>query len=622
MSLLSNQEDARIARVETAFRQALTELHQAPYKNDIIALMQKRRAIQKEKKVAVLGLGPTGIIASIESYLHGYTVVSLDPRKEYSREQAFRFPVTVFESWLQFYFGIKDITQLEKAHPLKKIAELGIFAKRHTRIDESILFGTKEAPEKEHYEIATKHLEELLFSLLELIAEADPKAITIRKGWHFQDYHENRKLLCINFLDNKSQWIIDDVDYVLGCDGLHSASREKANIKTIAHSEPKEYIAAVFYQDTSQSECKDQVEQFKNIKNDSFLDCQKSPLFKTRCAGLYPSRPEKQISAANANAFHQVPSCRVFFTAIGSYFGVEISERTKRNIEKGHTAEQAIISQCRLIRGSIFGVHDDHSDRREGLELQVQKHELRDGRIFKFQLKEAACKYIKLKAGMVFIPLGDANANAHFQTGSGALYGIKSAQEVLKYLGAENEAECIEEILRRIAWELRQKANNFLDVNCKIMSSIDDSYYSDQNLSDNDSSSIYTVDKAINNAKMKLFNDLNQLQTDNKYLIKIKQEVKDQIKSAHKNFSINYSNNPETAQAEFKTECQRVIDDANLKLNKASGILYNIAIIFRNILNGFLKAIGIERSYLSFFGTEKEAIKEVLSSSDFVNLRV
>jgi 2-polyprenyl-6-methoxyphenol hydroxylase-like FAD-dependent oxidoreductase len=460
------QEKARIQNLDNALQENLHELGTGKYRELIIqfySTLRENKVENNQKKIAIIGLGPTGIAACLEAYKQGFQIVAVEPRGGYSREQAFRFPIADFKQWFADFLAIEDIDKLDENHPLRKIENLGIFVKRHTRIDEGLLFGSEEQHEMEHYEIATRHLETIFYNIISILAEEDKTNLTIINDYSFSEYLDQPKSIRLVKSKYKPQktlpneLIIENLDYVLGCDGLHSITRQKAGIEIREVTARKTYIAANFYQDTSKSEVPGMVEQFKSIQDDSFLEIQNDPIFAIRQSILYPKLPRKQTSAVEKSQFHGIAAARVFFTAVGTYIGVEL-----RPISSAKNEEQQIVQQCTVLMRTVFSVDPKPS----GLKLREYKeHYLREGTIFEVQLIQAKERFKPLVNGILYFPLGDANANAHFQTGSGALYGMKSGQQVAIQLGEGASCEEIDSLLLSIAETLHLRVNNFYDVN-------------------------------------------------------------------------------------------------------------------------------------------------------------
>lgn len=458
------REKARIAHLEATFSQQLERLKEAPYRDAIVKHYTNIRSQHTENhtlSIAVIGLGPSGLAASLEAYKHGFKVVAVEPRSDYRREQAFRFPTEDFEAWFNDFLGIENIETLEEDHPLKVILSLGVFAKRKTRIDESLLFGSPDRPEKEHYELATKHLEQFFFAILMTLSDLDSTHLTVRRGYEFDDYSDNQGVL-IKHTTTKETISLQPINLVLGCDGIHSKTREAARIGITPLTGKKTYIAATFYQDTQRNEKKGFVEQFTSIKDGSFLEVQEDSLFPVRAKILYAPTSPRQQEAAAAGAFHALPAVRCFFTAIGTYIGVEkIEDRTP-------------IEQCRAVMRTIFRVEidppsavvDPHTQEyKERFIKQQQEHYPKDYHVFEVQLFKANEKLKRLANGITYIPIGDAHANAHFQTGSGAFYGIQSAQKVIYLISNKAEEEKVIATLQSIEEELLHRVNHrFLDV--------------------------------------------------------------------------------------------------------------------------------------------------------------
>ncbi len=516
-------------------------------------------------------------------------------------------------------------------HPIKQIANLDIFAKRKTRIDEGVLFGSDSEQEEEHIEIATRHLEKLFNTVVELTSEEDPDHFEVMRGYEFDGYADESQEIRIKPSKHATDpdakpKTIQDVDYVLGCDGLHSKTREDAEIDIEYLTEEKTYIAAVYYQDTQQSSRPGFVEQFDSIKDDSFLDAQSDPTWPIRQRILFPPLPAKQREAGEKDAFHSLPAVRVFFTAVGTYIGVEITPSHLEDKREGRRTDEEIISrQCRAIMRIIFGVFDNPS--RSPAFKQLQDHLLRKGQIFGVRLQEAQVKHKVLPNGITYIPLGDAHANAHFQTGSGALYGIESARGVLEQLGTPDEKLAVESILDSIANLLRTKVNHFYDVNQSARpGSPHPTAKGDGPISASGDSSLKTKPKPPAkpidvNARIKaLINEFEQSieksGLDNSRLKASTETLFTALKARQQTFERNVQSNPKGAFNTFTNGCLDAFEETEPKLDKGvRGFFYDCVVGFLNGLKAIYNLFAKEpKPYGKFCTGQKSEIETAIDT--------
>lgn len=615
IEVITQREKARIEHVDNAFQLALAELQQPPYKQAIMSRLQQRRASNAhnhDKKVAVIGLGPTGLVASIEAYCKGFDVVAIEPRRQYTREQAFRFPINVFEQWLSDYLAIESIEALDASHPFNKILELEVFAKRKTRIDEGVLFGDEDRQEHEHYETATKYLEKLLYTVLDILVKEDPNNFKIVHDYQFEDYADNKKISLKPYQESSSSAteavVLEEIDYVLGCDGLHSNTRDKAQITVEPVSNKKNYIAAVFYQDTQTSDKPGFVDQFRSIKNDRFLDAQNDRFHHVRKHLLYPQLPSKQTKAFEEGRFHELPAIRAFFTSIGTYIGVELSPQSLSR-RRREADSVIIVDQCKALMRVIFEVYDVISHKDDPAVKQSQEHVLRSGQIFEVQLLEATTKFKKLENGSRYIPLGDANANAHFQTGSGALFGIQSAQRVVEHLGTKLEEDTITSILESIALTLRKKASVFLDVSQETNDNVPVPQHSLPELINTSR----PLPRQVSETTQRFIAELESLMTHHSQLKHVVENLVKDIKEHQASFDGEIAINPRGAFHQFTQRCQRSIHNAAQHLDGGlSTWFYDMYVFFLNSLKRIGNCFGGSYTYGKFFSTQTSEIGEVL----------
>lgn len=265
-------------------------------------------------EVAVIGLGPTGLIAALDAYKRGYNVTAYEKRKSYTREQAFRFKVADLDQILEKYISHKKIQELIN----KKV-----LYKRKSPIEQGVLFGGNNSVEEEHYEIAVKHLEMILFRILKKTTDVEIKQnefIRFRNG-------------LVVLKDDQDFEYEQAFDYVFACDGLNSNVRKKAGIEVQTYGEKRKYRAVILYQDSKVNN--GEIIQPKQIEESSHLNKQGpgQGINISQALGGLPLTDHKQIELYKKDAFHRIPATRIFFTAIGTYIGLELSRQDRSNEE-------------------------------------------------------------------------------------------------------------------------------------------------------------------------------------------------------------------------------------------------------------------------------------------------
>lgn len=461
--------------------QLLAALKSPSYSTTIQAWMDAKRReaianfsdLSKQPVVAIAGMGPTGLVGVISGYLNGYKQIhSIEPR-EFSREQVFRLDDGFIQNLFKQLAGF-DIHTLPSFHPLQGLIDLGILAKHG---EGSSVFWT----------ISIKDFQLILKALIDIAKGSAPEVIHTYPHTKFVSIDDG-KVLCQD-TQSGNHFELSQVDVLLGADGPASRVAASAGIKMKPTSD-KHYHMAINY---FLCDGKD------GIKSLNTLNATK-PLNERQLAQLGWTDKEP-------------PTKRLFMTGKDVYLGAEISEQMFNHLSHlqsqismaKHLLERQIPErQAQAINESLLrATHELHeqyeliarvylSGEFHAQDLSALKY--RSGTHFEVQLQAADKKAVNSRQNMPVMLVGDANATAHYQTGSGAILGIESMLELSNSLSqslaldplALSKADTKSQIAAYLPTfdallvskerELQRKVDFFDDVHCNLIGSLSERF--------------------------------------------------------------------------------------------------------------------------------------------------
>jgi hypothetical protein len=131
-------------------------------------------------KVTVVGMGPTGLFAALDSYRAGADVTLVEKRESYTRNNLFRFtPEFVANFKRLFVDGADDvaiaaaIARLPDDHPVRVLEKF------------QNLKGPQPSPLGDFYQISVKDFERLTEAVVSAISSRDPAGMKIYRGYQY-----------------------------------------------------------------------------------------------------------------------------------------------------------------------------------------------------------------------------------------------------------------------------------------------------------------------------------------------------------------------------------------------------------------------------------------------------
>ena len=499
------REKAFVKKVEHDLAKSLAELKSGKYGNYIREYIRAQRAANvkiyndtnnQQPKIAVKGLGPTGLVLAIKSFINGARdIYAVENRDSYTRNQTFRFPANPDgRDWLKHLFkeiaGI-DLRHLPKDHPLQKIMDSGAIRIRATEEKLQKGFGEGQGLDLEHWEIATKNLEKILFAVLEIAQSVDKESLHIYRGKNKRyslvigDPEDNGPGT-INIVKNfNPRAAVQEgasapqgtlvktvgVDIAYACDGASSATRGLAHevgIKNEVTSSKGDYIALNMYQNNGQAGTKP-FTGLINPKDKRVINNNKEQRKKNLERLKQLGWQEKYLGSKS-----DWPALRTFFTT-DAYVGAQVpsgvtnillglqnaQRKCKAELDKAKDRVKQVkldansegsLAKLKIAEAELKKIQSKYDDATKAYEdtfieiaklllsevateEELQQLSFRSGTFFPVELtvtQDQCAEDQYVTNGVVVVFTGDVGSTAHFQTGSGSLIGIESARYAAK----------------------------------------------------------------------------------------------------------------------------------------------------------------------------------------------
>jgi 2-polyprenyl-6-methoxyphenol hydroxylase-like FAD-dependent oxidoreductase len=412
------------------YEQSLTDFATKPNKDadNLFDRVQARRPKipdEKRPKVSVVGLGPSGTIAAIRAYQEGAKVKGIEARTGYSRNNTFRFIPELMDDFFKLFVDNPevDIPALEDNHPIKMAFGLQALGKK----------GASPAWGQGWHEftpVTFRDFEYLVNSWINLMAARDPEGMQIFRGYRYKpgSVNGNANEIEIEATGHSSSVsgavvqapsrISIPTDILIGSDGYNSRCREDAGIRALKMSTAAQYGTYNFHPPRS-----DENDFFKSL--------------------LKPI-PRRVVDIEELKALgwqhDREPVPRFFNTGNHPYLGIEIPPNIVQDYRaitkdinellKAGPVDEREVQKLREHRTNLMEAWGKATIRMFVSDEDLDKLILKDCAVIDVQLQKSETVTATTPSQVKVLLIGDAAQSAHFQTGSGAIMGIRGGFDV------------------------------------------------------------------------------------------------------------------------------------------------------------------------------------------------
>ena len=381
-----------------------------------IQLQRPQLPQTKRPKVSVIGLGPSGLMAAIQAYQKGAIVTGIEKRASYSRNNTYRFtPIVMEEICKLFVDSMEDIPKLPENHPLRVVFDKRLFG-------EKLPSPTWGPGWDEFIPITFRDFEYLLYSWIQLVEQEDPAGMRVLKQATYVPGSFKGQRKSIEVIDEKGKKIEIPTDFVVGADGYHSQCRKDAGIGVYKMSTSANYGTYNYHPIRG-----DEHEFFQSLLKP--IQRRAADLPKLKALGW---------------EFDREPVPRFFNTGNHPYLGVEIPDAITneyRRLTEGinQATQKQAFTEVQKLKQERAELMDKWG--RATIAMFISNNDLKnivikDYALIEVQLQKSVAVTAVMPSGLAVFLIGDAAQAAHFQTGSGAIYGLFGAYDFGKFIEA------------------------------------------------------------------------------------------------------------------------------------------------------------------------------------------
>lgn len=428
-----HQMMVRSATYLDKYESALENFATKPSKasRELIHRIQSHRpslADSKRPKVTIVGLGPAGLLAAIRAYQRGAKVTCVEKRAVYTRNNTFRFtPIVMDEIFKLFVDSPQDIAKLPENHPLRMVIDKKIFGEK--------LPSPEWGPGWHEYSpITFRDFEYLLYSWIHLVQKQDPDGMRIFNNAAYVPESLKGREKSIEITTELGERKSIPTDFLVGSDGYHSQCRRDAGIGVYKMSTPASYATFNYHPQRG--------------GEDEFFQSLLKPV----------KRKPADMPALKALGweFDREPVPRFFNTGNHPYLGIEVPERLAReykqlNEEMRKANNERNFQKVQQLKERQVKLMDEWGRVTIAMflpEEEVERLVLKDFSIIDVQLQKSTTVTATLPSTMGVLLIGDAAQSAHFQTGSGAIFGMRGANDVGQFIKNIIAGQSVSEALK------------------------------------------------------------------------------------------------------------------------------------------------------------------------------
>lgn len=371
-------------------------------------------AQEQRPRVTVIGLGPTGLLATIRAYQQGAMVTAVEKHDLFHRDNPFRLTPLVKEEIEQLFGHAKeDISKLPADHPLRIVFDDEFNLQNRPMLSESRLLD-------ELVPFSFRDLEFLLLALIHLIQKNDPEGMHVYFRHAYVPFSLQTSEKSLEIMDEEGHKKKIATDVIVGADGYQSQCRKDAGINVDKLSSPLTYAVYSY--------------PFMNKETQGFFE------------HLFKSNPPRRKAIKKLKSLgwhhHHAPIVRFFYFHNQACIGVEVpdhlskeSHRLLNQVDKANQlenfaeAEKFNQENAHLINNWYHAVMDLF------LNDDPRYHSIvHESRLFHLCVQKANTASTTTPSKMKVLLIGDAAQFAHFQTGCGLAYAIAGAKNVAHFI--------------------------------------------------------------------------------------------------------------------------------------------------------------------------------------------
>ncbi len=387
----------------------------------LFAKIQRDRPVMRDEdrpKVTVVGAGPSGAIAAIRAYSEGANVTLIEKRENYTRNNTFRFTNEIVDQFFKLFLDNPEVEfpLLSEDHPLK----MAFNTKAMGVKGPSPLWGSGW---HEFTPITIRDFEYLVNCWINLMENRDPDGMKVLRGFNYGKDSVNRDPNAVyvsEFGSTSGPEVRVPTDYLVGADGYQSQCRQDGGIQPIKMSTLANYGTYNYHPSRGDA----------------------SQLYQSTLVPLPRKPADIQKLKALGWQHNREPVPRFFNTGNHPYIGIEIPDSIVKEYRRltqlmiDHRKAERF-KDAQTVKEERFNLMDAWGRATLGMFLtdeQIDDLVLKDCAVIDVQLQKSEKVTARSKTNTPILLIGDAAQSAHFQTGSGAIMGIRGGFDVGEFV--------------------------------------------------------------------------------------------------------------------------------------------------------------------------------------------